>query len=72
MISPTRYQLTCDTPGCVAGMVDQDSFRLSGSARSSGWMLRRRLDGTIAKKGGKDYCPTHVPDWWRTGEDTTP
>jgi hypothetical protein len=53
-------------------MVDQNSFRLSASARTAGWMLRRRLDGTIAKKGGKDYCPTHVPDLWWTGEDTTP
>lgn len=67
VIHPTGYQLTCDTTGCVVAMVDTEYHRLSDRARTAGWALRRRLDGTIAKKGGRDYCPACVPAWWAGG-----
>lgn len=60
MIHATRYRLHCDRCRRVLGEFP-DRFELKEAAEAAGWALDVKLDGTRAKRGGKDYCPEDRP-----------
>ena len=60
MIHELAYRLTCDICHTVFGD-NENYFRLIADADVAGWKRRRKLNGEIAHRGGKDYCPDCAP-----------
>lgn len=59
MINPVLWELRCEETGCEEGWQDDDWCRLHNDARARGWQFHVKLNGEVALRGGKDYCPTH-------------
>lgn len=59
MIEPTGYGARCDTIGCGATVEHWNIFRLYDKLLTDGWQRGVKLNGELAKRGGKDYCPKH-------------
>jgi hypothetical protein len=60
------YAIDCDICGTRFG-TGENQFQLQYEAEAAGWWFRRRADGQIAKRGGKDYCPSCAPSSWGGG-----
>ena len=58
-IQAVSYRLRCDQPQCSAEIYYDNYSRLWDLSRAEGWTLRRKLNGELALRGGKDYCPQH-------------
>lgn len=65
MIYSTNYRLRCDVCGADAGLNNANQFRIWDDGAALGWRFRRRKDGRVADRGGKDYCPKCVPGEWQ-------
>ena len=69
----TGHNLRCDVSFCAREFGEMENyFVLVEQAERAGWALGRKLDGTRAKRGGKDYCPTHNPNSDGANSDGAP
>lgn len=70
MIGPTGYRARCDhwdvvdgvDKRCRAGLRAVSLFGQTGiyaMMTAGNWQRGVKLDGTTARRGGKDYCPRH-------------
>lgn len=61
MINATGYILSCESSevSCTEMLAARSRFQLVDEARAAGWQIGVKLNGEIAIRGGKDYCPAH-------------
>jgi hypothetical protein len=60
VIHSDSHWYSCDTAGCDAeSPVSTNQFVARREAERCGWQIRVKLNGEIARSGGKDYCPDH-------------
>jgi hypothetical protein len=60
MIEPITWRIACDHPAGCQRSEKYTSYSGLLALQRQGWQVGVKLDGSRARRGGKDYCPRHT------------